>query len=275
MHHLETIRGSLKQALSQGCGDMLCFTGEPSAKINAEYLLTVNVAKAIAARNSHYADPYRVVLEDRTRQFARESLRPFVQGNPMTKGSTKFRPQNPQIKRNGRIDVAVYTDDPNSGWFGPRPLCAIELKAFNPSRKSVLADLKRNLEYLRLKGPTGQSCVNFTLFGALHALGKPATEENVRSNELDLRIKYQTHSAELGDIGNFQVEVESFTISKEFIGEIYDYGDHASVDASSRHHFVGIVVTIQKRQIGASDAEQHAAPDPHVSAASPLRHGGG
>jgi hypothetical protein len=55
--------------------------------------------------------------------------------------STLRKLQN--TKRNGKIDVVVYRDGGLSGL----PVCAIELKGFNPQKSVALQDLKRNGEY--------------------------------------------------------------------------------------------------------------------------------
>ena len=244
MPHLTNIQQKIREAMVSACKDMHEFTGLASIEINAEYLLTVNVAKAIARLNSYYADPYQIFIEIGTKRFARDCLRPIVFGNPFVRESTIFRRGTPNIKRNGRIDVAVYVDKPNNSYIGAQPLCAIELKAFNPKRKLVLDDLRRNLEYFQISGLTGRSIIEFTMFAALHAFPKHKhrADHQIQRNEHDTKVKYEKWLSELGRTDDVHIDIDAFTISKELLGAVVDEDDHQVLDTNACHHFVGIIV---------------------------------
>lgn len=229
------------------CADMLTFVGTPSIKINAEYLFTLNVAKAIARLNYYCAEPYKILLEKKTKVFAKDCLHPIVFGHPVNRGSAIFRGGTPKINRNGRIDVAVYVGYANNTYIGHQPLCAIELKAFNPQRKPVLDDLKRNLEYFRLTGPTGTSVISLSLFAALHSFTKQNDEQKVDSNEKVVKAQYQKCLSELWPLDDVGVDVEAFTVSKALLGEIIDEEEYKVLDTNACHHFVGAVVSFTKK----------------------------
>lgn len=171
-----SFRDPLVKAMKRACDDMLRFSGEPAKRLNAEYLFTVAVAKELAGLNRYHGDPYRIYLEKKTRDFAKDCLHPVKFGNSMQRGSITRRTGVPKLSRNGRIDVAVYEDVPNNGYLGHQPICAIELKGFNPARALVLEDLKRNLEYFSVKGNTGSSVLGTALFGALHSWSMVGTQ---------------------------------------------------------------------------------------------------
>lgn len=247
MNLISDIQTKVREGMVGACADMLAFVGSPSTRINAEYLFTVNVAKAITRLNCYHADPYRIFLEQRTKVFAKDCLHPVVFGHPLKRGSTIFRGSTPKINRNGRIDVAVYVDYPNNGYLGHQPLCAIELKAFNPQRALVIDDLKRNLEYFRLAGPTGSSVISFSLFAALHSFAKHDDEQKVQSNEEKIKAQYQMWLSELGPLNDVDADIESFTVSKELLGEVIDEGEYKVLDTDSRHHFVGAIVRFTKK----------------------------
>lgn len=247
MTHIADIPLKIKEAMASACSDMLMFAGTPSKVINTEYLFTVNVAKAITRLNGYHADPYQVSLEHGTKKFAKDCLYPIIFGNSLKRGSSIFRRGTPKIDRNGRIDVTVYIDHPNNAYLGAQPLCAIELKAFNPQRKLVIDDLKRNLEYFRLSGPTGNSVLAFTIFAALHSFTKYGDEIQVRLNESETKAKYEKWVSELGNLNDINVDIETFTVSKELLGCVFDEGEYQVLDTASRHHFVGAIVRFSKK----------------------------
>lgn len=244
MTRMFDIKEQLKKAMVAACNDMLMFEGSRSRKIKTEYLFTVNVAKAITKLNCGDADPYRVCLEMDAKAFARDCIKPILKGNPLIRGSTIFRSAVTPIDRPGRIDVAIYINDAsNNSYQGTPPLCAIELKAFNPSRTVVLKDLRRNLQYLRLSGSTGRSVLPYTFFAALHAVNKIANnEQQLIHNTKEIKDRYSRWLAELGTLSDINVEVDSFTLSSELIGETSHDGYREVLDRDSRHHFIGVII---------------------------------
>lgn len=241
------IREKIKDAMVQSCNDMLSFTDGPSLKFNSEYLFTVNVAKKISRLNGPEADPYKIYLEKATKVFAKDCLVPVTFGQPMKRGSTIFRRHAPKIKRNGRVDVVVYIDVPNNGYLGAQPLCAIEVKGFNPQRKHVLDDLKRNLEFHRVEGPTGKSVLEFSCFAALHSFRNVKDEAQVKKDSLNVQTKYRKWLSEVGTLDDIDCEIETFTVSKDLVGRVLNEGEYLALDVNSKHHFVGVIVTFKSR----------------------------
>lgn len=228
--------------MKRACDDMLRFSGEPAKRLNAEYLFTVAVAKELDRLNWNYGEPYRIYLEKKAQDFAKDCLYPIKFGNPMQRGATKFRKGTPSLSRNGRIDVAVYEDIPNNGYLGHQPICAIELKGFNPSRSLVLKDLKRNLEYFSVKGNTGSSVLGSALFGALHSWSTVETQCEEESKGEKLRAKYVGWLSELPKTSNIRSTVSVHQIRQDLVGEVVDEGDYQALNSDTIHNFVGIVV---------------------------------
>ncbi|MBD9401344.1 hypothetical protein [Comamonas sp. CMM02] len=237
-----SFRDPLVKAMKRACEDMLRFSGEPAKRLNAEYLFTVAVAKEIDGLNGYYGDPYRIHLEKKTREFAQDCLLPVKFGNPLRKGNTSIRNGTPKISRNGRIDISVYEDISNNGYLGHQPICAIELKAFNPARALVLEDLKRNLEYFSIKGNTGSSVLGSTLFGALHAWPKVGTESEEEIKAENLRSTYVNWLSELTQTPEIRKTVSVHRISQDLMGEVIDNGEYQEINADTIHNFVGVVV---------------------------------
>lgn len=244
-----SFRDPLVKAMKRACEDMLRFSGEPAKRLNAEYLFTVAVAKEIDGLNGCYGDPYRIHLEKKTREFAKDCLLPVKFGNPLRWEKGVIRNETPKITRNGRIDIAVYEDISNNGYLGHQPICAIELKAFNPARALVLEDLKRNLEYFSIKGNTGNSVLGSTLFGALHAWPKVGTESEEDLKVENLRSTYGKWLSELAKTPNIRKTVTIHQISQDLMGEVIDNGAYQEINSDAIHNFVGVVVEFCANEI--------------------------
>lgn len=236
-------------ALRSACEDMVRFTGEHARPINAEYLLTVAVAKQIDKLNSYYGDPYKIYLEKKTKEFAKDCLLPVKCGNPMKCGSTKFRCGTPIIDRNGRIDIAIYQDVPNNGYIGHQPICAIELKGFNPARSLVLKDLKRNFQYFKLSGDTGGSVLKSTIFAALHSWSKTGDEAKEEAKVKGLENKYISYLVDLGCNPDVEKCVSVHSVSKDLEGEVVEEGEYQVLDTDTIHHFAGVLVEFRAKEI--------------------------
>lgn len=152
----------IKKAMHTSCDDALFFSNDETQLINAEYLLTVNIAKAIKELNFYFGTPYKIYLEHDTKQLASAST-PFCVIDPLTLRNT-IRTKN-NTTRSGRVDIAVY----NQILWYDTPVCAIEVKGFNPPKHLIVKDLERNSEYFSFTSPTGSSTMPFTFFIALHS----------------------------------------------------------------------------------------------------------
>lgn len=239
----------LVKAMKRACDDMLRFSGEPAKRLNAEYLFTVAVAKELDRLNGYYGDPYRIYLEKKTRDFAKDCLYPVRFGNSLQRGSITRRTGVPKLSRNGRVDVAVYEDVPNNGYLGHQPICAIELKGFNPARPLVLEDLRRILEFFAVEGNTGSSVLRTALFGALHSWSKVGTQSEEDAKAEGLRSKYEGWLSELPKIPNIRSTVTVHQIRQDLVGEVVDEGDYQVLNSDTIHNFVGIVVEFSADEI--------------------------
>lgn len=241
------IIAAIKAGMKQACADMYSFTDRPELAFNAEYLFTVATAKAIDTHNFLPAYAFEIRIEHCTRKFARDCLPLIKRGHPMVRGSTLLRGKaSPKIGRPGRIDIAIYYEPTHPPAFGRIPLCAIELKGFNPQRTLVLEDLQRNLQLMRVSGLTGSSVLGFTAFAALHSVSAPKDAHAAVAKENAIQKKYNAWMAGLGSRDDVIEVIETFTISWEPNGTVSEELDELVIDTSSRHHFIGVIVTFSR-----------------------------
>ena len=229
------IESKIISAMKIACTETFIFSEDETRPIDAEYLFTVNVAKEIVTLNSGVGYPYKIFLEHPTKKFASNCV-PLMGKNPTTNRTAIRKRQN--TKRNGKIDVAVYRD---GTWHG-KPICAIELKGFNPQRRLVLEDLKRNAEYFDLSCESGSSQISFTIFAAMYSYKNVRDENSILINENLKRSQYAKWLAELGGLRNYKSIIEGFTFDSNLAkDQVVPPGEELS-DFDS-HQFVGVIVT--------------------------------
>ena len=246
MTHFSRMVSAITDGMKNACADMHSFCNSPSQQFNAEYLFTVATARAIDRFNGPPADPYEIRIEHSTREFARDCLPVWKRvGSPLRPNSTILRAKQPRpnIKRSGRIDIAVYHDSNSSTHlFGSQPLCAIELKGFNPPRHLVLEDLRRNLDFHRLDGATGPSVLDLSFFGALHS----RSAKRATNNEQSVKERYRKWITELGPIRDLVTHILTFTVSIDATGEVVEEVNEWVLDTTTIHHFIGAIVVFER-----------------------------
>jgi hypothetical protein len=246
MDSYNRIKKAVQTGMSEACSDMNNFCNQPEPKFNAEYLFTVAAAHAISDLNGPPADPYHIKIEHSTKTLQRDCLKPFLNVANTTTGlrSTIARHKYPipSVSRNGRVDIAVYADIAPSNYLGEKPLCIIELKGFNPNKRLVLEDVGRNLELHRLSGATGPSVLEFSFFAALHS----STPEQSNAALEQKRTWYSDLLKQLGDINDFILEIDTFTVSLDAKGRLEEELHDIVLNSSTIHHYIGVIVGIRK-----------------------------
>jgi hypothetical protein len=231
---------SIKAGMKAACDEMFEFSGEQGRSLDCEYLLTVNVARKIHAGLSvTRGSPNRIFLEHRTRRFSSGCVPLFGKG----KGGSASRSILRKIKnttRNGKIDIAVYDNGPIE-----MPVCAIELKGFNPSKTSVLADLRRNLEYLRFEDLTGPNRLKYTFFAAMHSFPKTTSQAGCEKDIEGLKIRYERWIGALGALRDVKYDVATFTVESAF--DVSAADDDETFFELEAHHFAGVIITFERK----------------------------
>jgi hypothetical protein len=238
----EDLEEAIRDGMREACADSLVFSEDETRQIDAEYLLTANVAKAIAKLNTDFGDPYRIFVERQTQKFCDDCI-PLVKRFPAANliGRTEIlRTPGFNVSRNGRIDICVYRR--HSG-FDDIPVCAIELKRFGCASQPAIDDLIRNAEYFGLSGPTGDSRIDFTVFGALESFPKSLTKEDFEGDLAEAKEFYTGLLTHLNPGASFSATVDAFTVRSGL--EVTDCDDGEKI-LESNHHFAGVLVTFAK-----------------------------
>lgn len=237
---------AVEKAMNKTLKDIEVFVDDLTEGVQAEYLFTVNVAKELSTYNDLPGFPYKIRLERKAKNFARECL-PKVKrvGSPWKKNSTELLKEIPKNYREGKIDLAVYKDNVTLH-FSDYPLCAIELKAFNPQKSKIIADLERNLAFLNLKANTGESVLEFTIFAAFHWCKRISIGEDQKHIE-NLKQKYEKIFSELSKFTSIKLhEPNIFTLSSS-LGVVEHVDEEtAEINTSTKHHFSGVIITFSK-----------------------------
>ncbi|MAB97234.1 MAG: hypothetical protein CMK71_04080 [Pseudomonadaceae bacterium] len=231
----------LKKALHTSCDDAFCFSDDETQLIDAEYLLTVNAAKAIQELNHYMGTPYKIRLEHDTGKFSTACTPLFGKkpANNFIGHSIVTRSRN-NTKRPGKIDIAIYT---NSNGIDT-PLCAIEVKGFKPSKELVTQDLERNAEYFGFTSRTGNSTLPFAAFIALHSYRHVWSDEKEKKNLIKVENRYKKIIDKNKNLNKLTNNINIFTIRR---GTLPAHDDPdiqiMGLQGNEDYHFIGVVIT--------------------------------
>ncbi|MDV3434936.1 hypothetical protein R1H25_05665 [Stenotrophomonas sp. C2852] len=254
MGHRTIIIKKIEQAMKSACRQTELFTDAIAEPIAAEYLFTVEVAKAIAEHNGPPGDPYVIRVERDAGTFAMDCLKPIARNKNRKFGERMIlRRSRPNIGREGRIDVTVYTEKFNSGYGGHQPLCAIEVKGFNPAKDLVLEDLRRNLSFLKTSGDTGESVLEFAVFAAFYSYKRTKLKQAINRENI-LNRQYESYLKEVDEMTGISAEVIILRISLEQHGEVIPGIEYDEIDLSKKHHIAGAIVVMSRAQTTTSSS---------------------
>jgi len=238
------IVNKLKEALKTSCDDAFYFSDDETQLIEAEYLLTVNAAKAIKELNHYFGEPYKIRLEHGTKNFASACTPLFgrEEADNFLGYKDVIRTKNDST-RSGNIDIAVYTTSNGCD----NPLCAIEVKGFNPSKDLIIQDLERNSEYFEVASPTGTSNLPFTAFIALHSYKGVWDDDKENKNIEKVRGRYQGYIDENSNLSRLSHDIDVMTVRRGVPPSPDDrHIQEHGLQGDEDYHFVGVVITTKK-----------------------------
>lgn len=247
MHTEADICRKLEEALTTSCSDALYFSDNETQLIESEHLLTINAAQAIKELNRYFGEPYKIHLEHCTRKFS-TACTPLMKKVPArnSRGYQTILPRGRNdTTRSGKIDITVYE---TSNAFKNRPICAIEIKGFNPSKKLILADLIRNSEYFGLSSSTGSSDPPFTVFMALHSYKGVWNDEKEARNIDKVTSRYRNYIKNNLKLNQLSHDIKAKTIRRGTLPDANDpHVQEFGLEGDEDYHFVGIMVTTTRK----------------------------
>ncbi len=250
MTNYKDIEKKIYKGLQDTCVDAINFNGTFDAEVKPEYLITMNIAKAIGELNFYPGSPFLIRPEEQTKVFATRCV-PNILWEDIFAPTIFNTAQN--TDRNGRFDIAIYDGDTE------KPLTAIEVKLINPTKNDIKDDIKRLSELLHLKDKqTGISKIERTYFACieLNEVIKFDTEtpENIKEIKQKYTIWLQSILKELSNLNGIfldtKFEIAALSIDKSLLltpekktgDDIFD-GDLYS----QAKHFVGVIVRLTKK----------------------------
>lgn len=243
MELLEKIEQKLISGMKSACDDTFWFLEDESQKIGAEYLLTVNVAKKLADLKS-VGYSYKIYLERKTKLVATDCVPLMASKESKTfLGKKRIIRKRHNTERNGKVDICLYRD---SCGMEEIPVCAIELKGFDPAPAKVKSDLRRNAEYFKVACRTGGSQIEYACFAAMYSFPKSITEEERAKDREELKRKYERWKAEVGLPADIKYKVQVETVSEGVETFYVDEFDSESLTLDNNHHFVGVTVSYSR-----------------------------
>ncbi|WP_163834724.1 hypothetical protein [Spartinivicinus ruber] len=244
----------LKESMFTSHMDSFRFLQDESMPIGAEYLLTVNAAKAIDELNKDPGTPftsgvYQIFLEHKTAKLEsrckpRPSRRPLMSKKSWLYPREVYGPGK-RVSRRGRVDIAVYKKSRNP--IIHDPLCVIECKGFNPVKKYILRDLKRNSELLNLKFTTGVSKLSFTAFMAFHSFRKAINDSDKNKNKEKIKKRYKKYIRHEPILNKVSQDINVFTVEEGYFPRPDDpYVQEYELDGNEDYQLVGVIVISKK-----------------------------
>ncbi len=240
------IENRIFKGLKSTCSDAILFNHEFEDDIRPEYLITVNIAKAIGELNSAPGSPLIVRLEESTKEFTTRCVPDMSwegsQDSIKIFAPTIFRNRH-NTERNGRFDICVY-----EGQY-EKPVTAIELKLIDPTEQAIKDDIARLSEILHLNDNTGTSKVKYTYFACVE-INKDIKFKNQRQGNLAaVKEKYHKWLENLtDDKTGFDVcalnidDLKTLTANKMTGDPIFD-----SDLVAYAKHYVGVIVRLMKK----------------------------
>ncbi|MFD2111344.1 hypothetical protein [Thiorhodococcus fuscus] len=234
----------LKTSMATSCDDAFYFSDDETQLIDAEYLLVVNAAKAIKELNYYFGTPYKIRLEHDTKKFATACTPLIIKEKADNILGYKSIIQTPNnTNRSGKIDIAIYTEKNGIDI----PVCAIEVKGFNPGKSLIIQDLERNAEYFSLSSSTGPSILPFAVFIALHSYKGVWDDKKEASNLSKVKNRYEKYISDNDSLNHLCHCIDIITIRRGMLPDPDDpHTQEHGLQGNEDYHFVGALVTTKK-----------------------------
>ncbi|WP_029038782.1 hypothetical protein [Salinimicrobium xinjiangense] len=233
------------KGLEETCYTSLYFKDGDYTKIKPEYLFTTLVAKQFATQESEFI----IKLEEPTQSFATNCV-------PQANSQYRFSSFK-NVCRNGKIDIAVYTNKQQDGYLNEyMPLFPIEIKGVNPQKVKFTQDVKRNLEYFSIEDEnTGSSILKQAYNIAVEIPRRFLYEEEKESFVNSVKKKYENWIKVFDQIAS-SLGLDITVETRPILDRLYKESDQINRTYNETewdffddwHLYIGVVVSIKKVQ---------------------------
>lgn len=187
-------------------------------KITTEYVATISIGLSLAESKNFIYDDEKIIFEYSTRHFISATIPLIKRLESYTPFSKSIIRKTAETKRPGRIDLAIL--ERKSGIDISK--CAIEVKGDKPAKRLLLSDIRRQFEYFKHSGPTGNSNLGLALNCSFESYNKQLgrnyciTLKDEKRRVEATRRKYQRYIKEFSDEIPEEVSarIEIFTATK-------------------------------------------------------------
>lgn len=221
-------------------------------KINIEYVATVAIGQSLVKSESFFHDDDKILFECHTDEFINATVPVSIPLEPNNILSSRIVRKNVNTTRSGRIDIAIFDCRP----CFKRAKCAIEVKGDNPAKNLLISDIRRNLEYFKHTGSTGESTLELALNCSFHSYNV-STKKNycITTNHKEdrikkLKIKYKKYINELKNEipSDISVEIDVFTATSFLLAPEADQHEY-ELHMDNLHLTLGVIVIFERSLI--------------------------
>ncbi|MFW5393269.1 hypothetical protein V1951_18470 [Yersinia sp. 2544 StPb PI] len=247
MTHTEIIM-SVRSGMESAAKDAISMNLYSGAKIGVEYLATVSIGQALVRSKTYRRGDHELHFEYSTKKFISSTV-PLIKKMPPLRGhifSRSIVRKLSNTTRNGRIDIALL----NKNMGVEFPLCAIEVKGDNPSKKLLINDLKRNLECMIYSAETGRSGLDLTLSCSFFSYVNNSycvKEEHEKQYVENVKEIFDSKISCFRKTipSDISLNVEVFTLSKILAPDNADQEDFERIE-DEIHLSLGVIVYLER-----------------------------
>ncbi|WP_096953822.1 hypothetical protein [Escherichia coli] len=251
MNNMDIVK-AVKDGMKKSADATYLMDFRSGAKINTEYVATVSIGLSLLEIKSFRHGDYKVIFEYHTNKFINATVPLSKRSDPQKIFSKKTVRKNTNTTRSGRIDIAILDSRP----FFEIPICAIEVKGNAPCKSLLFSDIRRNLEYFKHTGPTGNSSLGLALNCSFHSYND-STKKNycttIHHKEdmiRKLKNKYKKYISELNEEipDDISVTIDVFTAAEHLLSpdaDQYEYESHID----DLHLTLGVMVIFERKSI--------------------------
>lgn len=197
----DEIIAAIKQGMKAAASNTFLMNCDSGGKIETEYFATVSIGQALFNSNSFWIGNEKIIFEYNTGLFLTSTV-PLIKKIPINNIFPKQVIRSfANTTRTGRIDIVLLGN--NNGISYPK--CAIEVKGNSPSKTRLLEDVRRNFEYFKHSGNTGESKLNLAFNCAFESFDDKKYNTNKYCFTTDdknrkvtaIKIKYENYIREI------------------------------------------------------------------------------